>query len=1055
MFVAGVTCVFSSPPADGQSGLGRSGSPGLRAVGLPASVSNVEITSDPGSDGFYTRGDVIEATVTFDETVTVSVDDGTPSIALTVGDETRVAEYDRGSGAAELVFGYRLGFNSYPLDVVNVMIGHLLGSRMAGEEDGDGVSLEAGTIELNGGTIRNAANDDADLAHTGLDVQSGHKVDSVGPGLLFDPVVNGATLTLVYREELDSSESPAADVFTVTVEGDARTVSDVSVTGDRVSLTLDPAVDHGDEVSLAVAYTTLLKDPVGNVAIMIHGTTVTNETPAAPEPTPDPMGPSVTAIALGSTPGADGIYAGGDDVDVTVTFDDSVTVDTTNGEPSLRLTVGHLARPAVYREGSGTARLTFRYILAEGYPPRAAIFLNHHSNSGLPVGDEDIDGLSIEAGRIALNGATIQNATNDNADLAHTELVVQSGHRVDGVGPTMRGRSELSGDMVTVTFVEALDENSAPAPADFSVDGRHGDNFRIVTGVDVDGAVVTLTLDTPVEHDDNVWVSYVPGAAPLLDLVGNEALEVRASYIENNTPPPPPPVIDPDAANVQTVAITSAPGVDETYAGGDAIDVTLTFDRNVIVDAMNGTPSILLAVGTRPREAFYTRGSGSSELTFSYTVVAGADAFFVFFLKLLGRSAPPVGDEDGDGVSLAEGIITMNGGAVEDSTARAVNVPHPELTTLSEHKVDGIWPYMRGTSSFVDGAALTVAFTEALDPSAPDAAGFVVEIAGGERCISVAAIDIGGSTVTLALAAAVGPGEQVVLSYKPSATPLRDLVGNAALEDSVSVTNRTTTGAGGNGAACGATPPDPGDGGGGGGPPPPSGDEDDEDDEDDDGGGGGGGGSVLPPRASIALSAECGEDLCRARTDVPVSFEDASSGSVRFRTWDLGDGTTSRRQTVEHAWSEPGFYEVTLRVSNGTSESVASRTFLVEASTPAGTCEADAETRCLRDSRYEVRADWWNAEGETGAARVAHSGTNDSGLFWFFVADNWEVLIKVLDGCALNGNVWVFGASTTDLGYRIAVTDTRTGAVKEYTNEPGLPAPAIADTTASPGNCQP
>ena len=540
------------------------------------------------------------------------------------------------------------------------------------------------------------------------------------------------------------------------------------------------------------------------------------------------------------------------------------------------------------------------------------------------------------------------------------------------------------------------------------------------------------------------------------DLVDPDAvgLTFAISVLENTTQPPPPPVIDPDAANVTAVAIGSTPGSDSTYAGGDAIDVTLTFDRNVIVDATNGTPSILLAVGTRPREAFYTRGSGSSELTFSYTVVAGGDAFFVAIFQLLGRPAPPVGDEDGDGVSLAEGIITMNGGAVEDSTARAVNVPHPELTTLSEHKVDGIWPYMRGTSSFVDGAALTVAFTEALDPSAPDAAGFVVEIAGGERCLSAAAIDISGSTVALALAAAVGPGEQVVLSYKPSATPLRDLVGNAALEDRVPVTNRTTTGAGGNGGACGATPPGPDDGGGGGGggPPPPSGDEDDED---DDGGGGGGGGSVLPPRASIALSAECGEDLCRARTDVPVSFEDASSGSVRFRTWDLGDGTTSRRQTVEHAWSEPGFYEVTLRVSNGTSESVASRTFLVEASTPAGTCEADAETRCLRDSRYEVRADWWNAEGETGAARVAHSGTNDSGLFWFFVADNWEVLIKVLDGCALNGNVWVFGASTTDLGYRIAVTDTRTGAVKEYTNEPGLPAPAIADTTAFPGDCQP
>ncbi len=77
-----------------------------------------------------------------------------------------------------------------------------------------------------------------------------------------------------------------------------------------------------------------------------------------------------------------------------------------------------------------------------------------------------------------------------------------------------------------------------------------------------------------------------------------------------------------------------------------------------------------------------------------------------------------------------------------------------------------------------------------------------------------------------------------------------------------------------------------------------------------------------------------------------------------------------------------------------------------------------------------------------------HEGTNDSGVFTFFSQENWEVLIKVLDGCALNGHVWVYGASTTDLGYTIRVTDTATGVVTEYRNEPGLPAPAITDATA-------
>ena len=239
-----------------------------------------------------------------------------------------------------------------------------------------------------------------------------------------------------------------------------------------------------------------------------------------------------------------------------------------------------------------------------------------------------------------------------------------------------------------------------------------------------------------------------------------------------------------------------------------------------------------------------------------------------------------------------------------------------------------------------------------------------------------------------------------------------------------------------------------GGGGGGGGSGAPPGPGDDEGEDDDDGEEGNDDGPGLPPRAAITVSAACADDLCPARTGVPVRFEDASSGSVRFRTWEFGEGTTSRRQSVEHAWSEPGFYEVTLVVSNGVVESTATVTFLVEASVPAGTCVPDARTRCLQNSRYALSVDWWSADGASGSGHVVHEGTNDSGLFRFFDSTNWEVLIKVLDGCALNGHVWVFGASTTNLGYLIRVTDTVTGAVKEYRNEPGLPAAAITDVTA-------
>ena len=120
---------------------------------------------------------------------------------------------------------------------------------------------------------------------------------------------------------------------------------------------------------------------------------------------------------------------------------------------------------------------------------------------------------------------------------------------------------------------------------------------------------------------------------------------------------------------------------------------------------------------------------------------------------------------------------------------------------------------------------------------------------------------------------------------------------------------------------------------------------------------------------------------------------------------------------------------------------------------PAGDCVADAETFCFQNSRFAVEMDWWTSDGRSGPGKAAADGANDSGMFWFFNPDNWEVLIKVLDGCALNDHVWVFAASATDLGYSIRVTDTMTRVFREYRKEDGLPADAITDSRAFPGVC--
>ncbi len=210
------------------------------------------------------------------------------------------------------------------------------------------------------------------------------------------------------------------------------------------------------------------------------------------------------------------------------------------------------------------------------------------------------------------------------------------------------------------------------------------------------------------------------------------------------------------------------------------------------------------------------------------------------------------------------------------------------------------------------------------------------------------------------------------------------------------------------------------------------------------------------PTAAIGVDLPCEDGLCRAVTDTPVRFLDMSTGTVRYRLWDFHGASTSRSSSVFHTFESPGFHDVSLTVSlDGERESTASLKFLVEAAHPAGTCEATATELCLRDSRYEVSLDWWTAAGPSGDAPVVREGTNDSGLFRFFDEDNWEMLVKVLDGCNLNGRHWVYAASATNLGYALRVRDTVTDVVKEYRNEPGMPSPAVADGDAFAAACEP
>jgi len=115
---------------------------------------------------------------------------------------------------------------------------------------------------------------------------------------------------------------------------------------------------------------------------------------------------------------------------------------------------------------------------------------------------------------------------------------------------------------------------------------------------------------------------------------------------------------------------------------------------------------------------------------------------------------------------------------------------------------------------------------------------------------------------------------------------------------------------------------------------------------------------------------------------------------------------------------------------------------------PVGTCVGDAQHLCLAGGRFRVNVDWRTGDGSSGAGTMVPVPSTDSGLFYFFNADNWEMLIKVLNGCAVNNGYWVFFAATTNVEFVVTVVDTQTGRAKQYLNPLNQPADAVTDTSA-------
>ncbi len=209
--------------ATDQRGLGRIDGSTADIGAFELNVAPTVTTVTPPANGTYTAGQNLDFTLTFDEAVTVT---GTPRLSLTVGSATVTATYLSGSGTTALTFRYVV---------------------QAGDADADGIAV-ASPVGLNGGTLRDAAGNDAVLTFASPNTTS-VLVDAVAPAATAttradaNPTAAGSvTFTVVFGEPVTGVD---ASDFSLATTGDLSGASVTGVTGSGTTYTVTVATGTG------------------------------------------------------------------------------------------------------------------------------------------------------------------------------------------------------------------------------------------------------------------------------------------------------------------------------------------------------------------------------------------------------------------------------------------------------------------------------------------------------------------------------------------------------------------------------------------------------------------------------------------------------------------------------------------------------------------------------------------------------------------------------------------------------------------------------------------
>lgn len=291
--------------------------------------------------------------------------------------------------------------------------------------------------------------------------------DNTAP-MLNSVTVNSSSLKLDYNETLDPGSVPAAGDYTVRVNGNLRTITNVQLNNMRVNLTLSPAVVSGDNVQVDyTAGTNPVQDAAGNNVANFSNQTAANNTFSnsgfGPDPCPIVNGQDAAWACFDGINGGTTMSALVGNLEIATvdavgqtTFAPNALQQWASGAFSGDQYNGPQANPI---GASGNAS-SFDITIPSGVPSDAIIFALNRLRPSSGNTSYTLEAFNSAGSKITVNDWVTGQGTDGGVCTNSVNLVYTNGNTTIEFRPTVSGDPSCSSSSTPVWF-RITDDNVA------------------------------------------------------------------------------------------------------------------------------------------------------------------------------------------------------------------------------------------------------------------------------------------------------------------------------------------------------------------------------------------------------------------------------------------------------------------------------------------------------------------------------------------------------------------------------------------------------------------